>query len=270
MDWSRTKSIFIIVFSILNIFLYNLYVKSYTEAENYSVLTESAVDERLAGDRITYPDDLSTEMESEPYISGTRKVFIKDDVPIADTRVAIMEDHLLNVAFNEPIRLGDEKNKESLEAFLDSNIYEGDEYVLWDVMEEENMAIFYQEIEGKTLYHSDSGKVTLFWNDAGEAVRYEQTIFTDLVENAQNKEVIPPKRAIETLYQKGMLQQNSTVTSVTLGYSVYVAVSDNTRMFLPTWRVIVELEDGSTADYFVNAIKDGVIDFNKPEEEGLE
>lgn len=270
MDWSRTKSIFIIVFSILNIFLYSLYLESYTEAENYSPLTESAVDDRLAGDKITYPNDLPSEPGDEPYISGTRKVFTKEDVPVKDTRVAVVDDYLLNVAFNEPIRLGDNKDKESLEAFLATNIYKGDEYVLWDVIEEENKAIFYQVIEGETLYHSDSGKVTLLWNDEGQAVRYEQTIFTDLVKNDQSKNLIAPKRAIETLYQKGMLQQNSEVTSVTLGYSVYVAVSDDTRMFLPTWRVIVELEDGSTADYFVNAIKDGVIEFNKPEEEGSE
>lgn len=268
MDWSRTKSIFIIVFSILNIFLYTLYFKSYTEAVNISVLTEDSLDERLEGDKIAYPDDLPEEPEDEPYVSGTRKVFAKEDVPVKDARATVVDEYLLNVAFNEPIRLGDDKNKESLEAFLAANLYKGDEYVLWDVKEEENKAIFYQVIDDKTLYHSDSGRVTLYWNDEGQAVRYEQTLFMDLVENAQSKDLIAPKRAIETLYQNRVLQQNSTVTSVTLGYSVYVAVSDDTRMFLPTWRIIVKLEDGSTVDYFVNAVKDGIIEFNKPEEEG--
>lgn len=266
MDWSRTKSIFIIVFSILNIFLYSLYLERYTEAENLSTLAEPAVDDRLAIDNITYPDDLP-EPEDEPYISGTRKVFTEEDVLVEDTRVAVMEDYLLNVAFNEPIRMGDNKDKESLEAFLAANIYEGDDYVLWDIVEEENKAIFFQVINGKTLYHSDSGRVTLFWNEEGEAIRYEQTIFTDSVENAQSRDLISPKRAIETLYQNRMLQQNTNVTSANLGYSVYVAVSEDTRMFLPTWRIIVELEDGSTEDYFVNAVKDGVIEFNQQEEE---
>lgn len=270
MDWSRTKSIFIIVFSILNIFLYTLYLESYTEAVNYSNLTEPVVDDRLEGDNITYPDDLTTEPGDEPYMSGTRKVFTTEDVPAENTRAAVVDDYMLNVAFNEPIRLGDNKNKDSLEAFLAANIYEGDEYVLWDIIEEENKAIFYQVIDDKTLYHSDSGKVTLLWNDDGHAVRYEQTIFTDLVENAQSKDLIAPKRAIETLYQNRLLEQNSNVTSVTLGYSVYVAVSDDTRMFLPTWRVVVELDDGTIADYFVNAVKDGLIEFNKPGEEGSE
>lgn len=271
MDWSRTKSIFIIVFSILNIILYSLYLDRYTEAENYSKLSEPAVDARLEIDNITYPADLESDPGEEPYISGTRKAFTEDDVPSENTRAAaVEEEYRLNVAFNEPISISDDKNKESLEAFLAANVYEGDEYVLWDVMEEENKAIFYQVIEGKTLYHSDSGQVTLYFNDAGEAVRYEQTIFTDLVPNAQSKDLISPKRAIETLYQKGLLQQNSEVLSVNLGYSVYVAVSEETRMFLPTWRVIVELEDGSTTDHFVNAVKDGVIEFKAPEEEGSE
>lgn len=266
MDWSRTKSIFIIVFSILNIFLYTLYVERYTEAENLSTLAEPAVDERLEFDNITYPEDLPSDPGEEPYISGTRKALTKEDVPVDDTRVAVVENYLLNVAFNEPIRIGNNEDKDSLEAFLAANIHEGDQYVLWDIIEEENKAIFFQEINDKTLYHSDSGQVTLLWNDEGEAVRYEQTLFTDLVENSQSKSLISPKRAIETLYSNQVLQQNTKVTSANLGYSVYVAVSDNTRMFLPTWRIIVELEDGSTADYFVNAIKDGVIEFKETEE----
>lgn len=271
MDWSRTKSIFIIVFSILNIFLYTLYVERYTEAENFSVLSEPPVDDRLEGDKITYPADLESEPGEEPYISGTRKAFTKEEVLVSDTRAAVMEEYMLNVAFNKPIRLGVEKNKDSLEAFLESTVYKGGEYALWDVNEEERQATFFQEIDDKTLYHSDSGKVTLYWNEQGEAIRYEQTIFTDLEENKQTKELIAPKRAIETLYQKRMLQQNSEVTSVTLGYSVYVAVSDETRILLPTWRIVVENEDGTTADYFVNAVKDGVIEFNQTEEEeGLE
>ncbi|WP_422124663.1 two-component system regulatory protein YycI [Planococcus sp. X10-3] len=270
MDWSRTKTIFIIVFSILNIFLYTLYVDRYTEAENFSRLAEPQVDERLEGDKITYPEDLQSDPGDEPYISGTRKAFTNEEVLVEDSEATIVDDYLLDVSFDEPISLGDELDKDSLEEFLAANIYEGEKYTLWEVVEEENKAVFFQEIKGKTLYHSDSGRVTLYWNGDGQAIRYEQTLYTNLVENEQAKDLISPKRAIETLYQNGMLQQNSTITSADLGYSVYVAVSDDTRMFLPTWRFLVELEDGSTADYYVNAIKDGVIEFKQPEEEGSE
>ncbi|MFD1031736.1 two-component system regulatory protein YycI [Metaplanococcus flavidus] len=270
MDWSRTKTIFIIVFSILNIFLYTLYVDRYTEAENFSDLAEPQVDERLDGDNITYPEDLQSDPEEEPYISGTRQAFTNEQVLVEDAKATIVEDYLLDVSFDEPINLGEDPDTESLEDFLAANVYEGGKYTLWDVVEEENKAIFFQVINEKTLYHSDSGSVTLYWNEEGQAVRYEQTLFTNLVENEQAKDLISPKRAIETLYQNGMLQQNSAITSANLGYSVYVAVSDDTRMFLPTWRFIVELEDGSTADYYVNAIKDGVIEFKQAEEEGSE
>lgn len=267
MDWSRTKSIFIIVFSILNIFLYTMYVERYTEAENLSTLSEPQVDERLAIENITYPDDLPTDPGDEPYISGTRKVFTDEDVLVDGAQNAVVDNYLLNVTFGEPIRMGDEKDKDSLEAFLEGNIYKGEEYVLWDVVDEENKAIFYQEIKDKTLYHSDSGRVVLYWNDEGLATGFEQTLFTNLVENEQSRDLISPKRAIETLYRDRMLQQNSNVTSVDLGYSVYVAVSEDTRMFLPTWRFVVEHEDESVEEYYVNAIKDGVIEFKTAEEE---
>lgn len=267
MDWSRTKSIFIIVFSILNIFLYTMYVERFTEAKNFSTLSEPQVDERLAIDNITYPDDLPADPGDEPYISGTRKVFTDEEVLVDGAQNTIVDDYVLNVTFDEPVRMGDEKDKASLEAFLAANIYEGEEYVLWDVVQEENKAIFFQVINDKTLYHSDSGRVVLYWNDEGLATGFEQTLFTNLVENEQSRDLISPKRAIETLYQNRVLQQNSSVTSATLGYSVYVAVSEDTRMFLPTWRFVVEHEDESVEEYYVNAIKDGVIEFKAPEEE---
>lgn len=266
MDWNKTKSIFIIVFSILNIFLYYLYLDRYTESANVPVLTESSVDDRLKGDNISYSEDLPEKVEDEPYISGTRKIFTKEDAPGKDIKISIKEDNLLSVNFNEPKPLPEGDAKETLEDFLEEDVYKGEEYILWEINEEEKKAVFSQVVNGKTLFHSDSGQITLYWNEDGDIIRYEQTIFEDLVQNAQEKKLISAKRAIETLYQKSALQQNTFVESADLGYSVYVAVSDNTRMFLPTWRIQATLEDGSKEEYFVNAVKDGVIEFNTEEE----
>lgn len=47
MDWNRTKSIFIFVFLILNIFLYTLYVNRYNEAKDIEVPGEKTIEARL-------------------------------------------------------------------------------------------------------------------------------------------------------------------------------------------------------------------------------
>lgn len=38
LDWNKTKTIFIVVFSILNVFLYSLYVDRVMETQNVQVL----------------------------------------------------------------------------------------------------------------------------------------------------------------------------------------------------------------------------------------
>ena len=43
MDWSKSKSIFIVVFLILNIFLYTQYVDVYTQSQKVEVLSKKTM-----------------------------------------------------------------------------------------------------------------------------------------------------------------------------------------------------------------------------------
>ncbi|RNF39913.1 two-component system regulatory protein YycI [Planococcus salinus] len=269
MDWSKTKTIFIIVFSILNIFLYLLYVERYTESEKVGILGDATIEEKLKADTIAYPE-LPEEVDQEPYVLGTAKVFETKDIATEGIQVRITDDTKLTVTLNSPLALNEVEEGEPVEEFVSEHVYEGEEYVLWNVDEEKNEAIFFQEINDKTLYHSDSGKLVLHWNEDEEVTHYEQTIFEEITPQELLKDVIPPMQALQTLYQRTMLPSDSEIDFVTLGYSAHVRISDGTQMFLPTWRVKVTLEDGSSENYFVNAFKDGVLELEKDEEDNDE
>lgn len=267
LDWSKTKTIFIIVFSILNVFLYSLYIDRYTEAERIELLPESTIDEKLRGDNITY-SDLPGTTEAKPYVRGESKVFAESDVNV-DGVVNVSEDRLLRVTYDEPVEL-ESDSEEALEAFIAAEVPEGSDYVLWQTNEDQNRAVYFQEIAGMPLFHSKDGQLTVFWNEDGDIIGFEQTLFDNIIENEEIKELITPLQAIHTLYQKTLLETNSRITEAQLGYSMHVQVSENRQMFVPTWRIRVEQSDGVEEDYYVNAIKDGVIELNRQNEETAE
>lgn len=266
MDWNKTKSIFIIVFAILNIFLYWLYLDRYNESQNVVFLVESSNEEKLEADKISY-SNLPEGVESQPYVTGKMKSFVAADIPGSGSTGDVLNDKSLAVRFNEPMPLGEKVSTEVLQEFVDKTVYKGDNYVLWRIDEKERQAIFFQEISGQPLYYSDGGKLTVYWNENAEVVNYEQTIFENVEESEQQKTLIPAIQAIHTLYQKLLLPTNTEIDSAEIGYSEYVTVSEDTQMFLPTWRIKATLEDGTQKEFFVNAVKDGVIELKDKEED---
>lgn len=267
MDWSKTKTIFIIVFSILNVFLYSLYIDRYTEAERIELLPESTIDEKLRGDNITY-SALPDSSEDKPYVRGESKSFSETEVDI-DGVANVLEERMLQITYDEPVAMEGDK-EEALQAFIDEEVPESSEYTLWKIDEDQNQAVFFQQITGVPLFHSKGGQLTVFWDENDAIIGFEQTLFDNIIENEEQKKLISPLQAIHTLYQKSLLATNSRIVEAELGYSTHVQVSENRQMFVPTWRIRVKDSDGEEADHFVNAIKDGVIELNKQNEETAE
>ncbi|MBO1914844.1 hypothetical protein J4G37_59715, partial [Microvirga sp. 3-52] len=54
MDWNKTKTILIVVFSILNVFLYSLYLDRHNDAQSLKVMGETSIEESLKLDDISY------------------------------------------------------------------------------------------------------------------------------------------------------------------------------------------------------------------------
>lgn len=247
--------------------MYSLYLNRYTEAKNVEVLSESSVDEKLQADKISY-SNLLENVEGMPYIRGETKIFTAKEAPKDNVQVNIQEGKKLQVSYEKALApVGEPGSAKALNTFMEQNVYEGTSYELWEIDKELNKATYFQKLAGELLYFSDDGKVTVYWDQEGDIVRYEQTMFTNIIENEEPKSLVTAVTAIHTLYQKNKLEYGSKIVNTELGYSVHVQVSKDRQMFVPTWHVQAELSDGTRQDYFVNAIKDGVIELNKPPEE---
>lgn len=265
MDWNRTKTIFIIVFAILNVFLYTLYVDRHTEAQNVQVLNDPKTEERLAADNIQLLD-IPLNIKESPYVSGKVKVFTPEEVgELNDQTVTVSADGtILRSELDNPYALTDPTQPESFADFLKTYVINGDQFELWQVNEETREATFFQTVNNRTIYYNQSSYIKAYWNEDFEIVRYEQRMFTEIEEFNQKKDLIPPMTAINTLYSRGHLQPNSTVVSMELGYSTLVQLTE-TQVFAPTWSIHVKLNDGQTEYFFVNAVEGRIIEFQLEE-----
>ncbi|MFJ7733092.1 two-component system regulatory protein YycI [Lysinibacillus sp. NPDC097231] len=265
MDWNRTKSIFIFVFLILNIFLYWLYLNRYNEAQSIEIPGEKTIEARLKEDNITY-GALPNGNESASYISGKVHKFTQAD--FTDRNQQFIDGIPARVVFVNPVKLRNINDDTSFTEFIHNNVKEGDSYALWKVDREERVAIFFQKKSNRMFYYNESALLKVQWNTDNEVTMYEQTLLDNIQEVEEQETVIPPLQIIQTLYGKGLLKPESRITQMKLGYSTFSHLTQ-TQLLVPTWEVQVKI-DGETEEYFVNASEGNVIEIQGDKQEGEE
>lgn len=265
MDWNRTKSIFIVVFLILNIFLYSLYVNRYNEAQSVEVPGEKTIDARLKEDNITY-GVLPNAVESATYISGKVHTFTAADFTDPNHQVNLVDPKEARVIIASPVKLRNVNDDASFTEFVQANIKEGGSYGLWKVDRDERIAIFFQKTNNRMLYYNKSGLLKIQWNADNEVTMYEQTMLDNIEEVEQQESVLPPIQVIQALYAKGLLKPDSRIEHMQLGYSTLVYLTQ-TQVLLPTWEVRVKLSDGAIEEYFVDAVEGKIIEIQEEKQE---
>lgn len=270
MDWNRTKTIFIWVFLILNIFLYTQYLESYNEGDNIEVLGggKTKIEAQLKEDNITY-SALPNNHETASYYSGQIKKFELSEVPyFANQRATIENDNKLVVQMDKPVKLQGSASRDEYTEFLYSYVNEGNSYILWDVDEEKREAIFFQKVNGLTLYYNIRGYVKIYWNEDKRVYAYEQTMLEKHEKLEKQKNLMTPLQVLQILDSKNKLKPDSQIL-MNLGYSTIVQLTQ-TQVFAPTWEVRVRLDDKTEEVYFVNAVDGKIVDIQNDLTEVIE
>lgn len=263
MDWNKTKSIFIFVFLILNIFLYSQYLGSKNEEKKLEVIGETTkIEAQLKEENISYIA-LPNNVESASYLSGKVKQFTKAEVPtIGNPNILIENETKLYATYPTPVKLPTGSGSERFLPFMQNYVDEGASYTLWQVNEEERYAIFFQRVNDRTLYYNVGAVVKLYWNTDGDVYGYEQTMLEKTEELEQKETILSPIQVIQILYSKNLLKPDSRISSMKLGYSTLVQLTQ-TQVFAPTWEVHVKTKDNNEEQYFVNAVEGKVIDIEQ-------
>ncbi|BDG37834.1 two-component system regulatory protein YycI [Saccharococcus caldoxylosilyticus] len=252
MDWSKTKTIFIITFLILDCFLGYQFMEKRNSSQ-LDVILETTIEDQLAANGITYVE-LPKEITKEAYVSGKSKKFSEEEVKkLSGQKIIIQGDTVLKGTFEHPISFNF-KDPYRLKEFLQRHIIDGQKYTFWTFDEKSNTVTCYQTYGGKVIYNNENSKLLIHVNKHNEAVSYEQTMLDDLQKYERKQDIVPAIKAIETLYKRGYLQPGDRVTSVELGYYGLVQFTAS-QVLTPTWHIVVDGKE----DYFVNAFEGQII-----------
>ena len=260
MDWNNTKSIFIMVFFILNIFLLYQFLEKINDnqIENF---TESSIDELLKEDEISIETPLPKQ-KLDQFLIAQSKTFEKKDIQdLKNQKAKIIDDKKLVGTFKTPVSMKAEIHAADLDIFLKEYILNGADYHFWSYDKINQTIICYQVADKKMFYNNSKGKVTLYLNKKGEIVSYEQMYLEGIEKFNKPKELIPALTAIGALYDNGDIDPKSKVTNVKLGFYNSLQTTSVSHLLVPTWWVVVN----DKTDLFVNAFDGEVIELNTEE-----
>lgn len=252
MDWNRIKSIFIISFLILDIYLLYQYFES-RDSNEYEVLTDISIEDHLEAEKIEYVS-IPKEQTYASYLSAKPKEF-KDieKLDLDEGEITTFGGSTLIVNLKEPQRISKGFHPSDIESFLKTNVVNGDQYTFWYKDDEEKTIVYYQKYKNYTFYKNKNGRLILNLNDKNEIVSYEQTFLEDVEEISEKEEVLPPIKAIETMYDQRVLRPEDKITKIELGY--YSLIQPASQVLTPTWRFVINGQE----NVFVNAFEGQIL-----------
>ncbi|MGG4165900.1 two-component system regulatory protein YycI [Rossellomorea vietnamensis] len=267
MDWSKTKSIFIIVFLVLDIFLMSLFVNKVSES-NPETLSQATFEEKLKADKIKYPKTLSQDPTEEKYIQAKSRKFKDEDISVLkDQDVTIINESTIHSTLDEPVPLDKDFSPDDLNDFMENQVIDGDKYSFWNYSTEEQTITYYQTYRGRQLFNNTNGKIVLTVNNDNKIVSYKQSMLEDLNEFGEDKSIIPSFVALQGLYTNQKISPDSVVHKPKLGYWTFL--SEESQVLAPTWHFVVESGD-KKENLFINAVEGQIVEISKPEKETLE
>jgi regulatory protein YycI of two-component signal transduction system YycFG len=265
MDWSKIKTIFIITFLILDVYLLFQFMKI-RDANKYELITETSIEDKLKADEIQYVE-IPKALIKEQYLSAKPKLFNKDDVAKLKGQTALLKEPTttIQVTIEKPIQLSTKFEPAELASFLKNNILYGDHYQYWEKSDKKNTITYFQKYENSPMYQNINGMIIFNLNADNQIVSYQQSYLEGIEKLTAKEEILPPLKAIETLHQKGVLKPKSKITKIELGYSTLIQLAAS-QVLAPTWRF--ELDDKESL--FVNAFEGQIIELNSDEKKVVE
>ncbi|TFB21133.1 hypothetical protein E3U55_09955 [Filobacillus milosensis] len=257
MQWGQIKTIFIISFLILNLFLVQELIEKINEAD-LDKISRSTIQEQLEAQGITF-ENLPESGLKEVYVTAKRYQLTEEDLQALDAKIDADEQtigvdtaqEVIASQYVEPLDLNLEESFDESIAKIKESVLYGGTFKFWDYYEEENALLFFQEQNNRTVYFNETGVLLVVLNEEGDAIQYRQTLLEEVVHNSEEQTVVDPINAIFELYSNNVLNYEDNISNMKIGYHTLLPLEDGVQVFVPTWEITVNKED----TYFVNAME---------------
>lgn len=231
---------------------------------------DTPIEQKLFLDNIKV-SETDSEVKEAFYVSGTVHNFSLKEIEELDNQtIETPTSFKLVSTFKEPIKITEEN---TLEKIVHAQVISGSTYGLWKLDEKNKTATLFQQVNNQFVYYNTNAQLIVHWNEENELIGYEQTVLDDLENYNKSQKLLPHMQAINTLYDNVRLKPDSTIKEIKLGYSTLAQLKETqvetpveTQVFAPTWRILVDLIDGTTEEYFVNAVEGRIIEIQKEKE----
>lgn len=267
MDWSKTQTVFIVIFLVLNIALYNLYHDRMTATEDLDIIADKSIELRLKEDEITV-EPLPRIKEGDLYISGKPHTFMQSELMhVANQNFYIEEDgETLISSLTQPVTL-DEISGEELTTFVKQYVYNGDQYVLSEIDDDQQQATFFQKVNERPIYYDEHAMLTVEWNKDKLVRSYEMTMLSEMEPFEHQAPLVEPIAIIEKLYLQKLIEPKDHIVDVSIGYTFMSELSQR-EVFVATWELRVENDSLKTTEsFFVNAVDGTLLNIATDDEE---
>lgn len=261
MNWSKTKTIFIICFLLLDIFLaYQLVIRQKSAQNQVNNYTQSSLSQYIKNKKIQINTTLPDGNQSVTILSGTYQDFsnttnlslVQQLNALAGTKktpvqtfTTAAQTTILKSTFVQKVPVP--QTQADQQAFLKQYVYNGDQYRFWEFDKTKNIYRFIQTFNGHPVFSVINGKlntldVTL--DKTGQFVIGYQQSFVNIKKEQSAKLGIQPMDAIQQLWDKNMLPitDKPIIEQMDLGYINLSENNDQTQAlaYLPAWYVEVK------------------------------
>ena len=264
MNWSKTKTIFIICFLLLDIFLgYQMYQRQKENQEqlsNYQTNNSS----QFKSNNVNVSAKKPSIDQNMFFLKGTFTNFDNDDDAIKGIK-EITKAHpnisfttgangqILNAKFKDikqstkvPI------TPTEIQAFLKAFVYKGEEYKHWPSKNSKDTTIhFIQMFNGNPLFSVsvDNGKLYMLnvYTQGDTVIGYQQILMKTDPKNSV-KVTMDPEEAIQILSENYLqVGDNSDVNDIQLGYINLAAdIKENRELpYILAWYINVKTDEGN-------------------------
>ncbi|WP_440897404.1 two-component system regulatory protein YycI [Amphibacillus sp. Q70] len=248
MHWGQIKTVFIICFLVLNIFLVKQLLDR--QEEDITFISETSREEELEFN-INGLGNLSDESFTAPLISAQNYNYNEEAEAgleeLSDQQMAVVDNHYLFARFNEPISF-DFRDPES---DLGEYVFNGNSYSYWGRIESAGVLVFFQRLTFPVFYNQNA-ILLIQLNADGDMTQYAQTRLSTVGDPGEERSVIQQYDAVYRLYHhSNVLDPGDTISNVTLGYHNLVSLPNGEQLLNPTW----DIQVNNSEHHFINAIE---------------
>jgi regulatory protein YycI of two-component signal transduction system YycFG len=262
MQWGQIKTIFIICFLILDIYLFTQIIGKERNPEELFNPQIATQEEELRERNITV-ENIPDAAKKIAYISAKWHTFTEEEIEKLEGQKVYNNGDKIVGELNEPIPIGVNPSKEVLSQLISDKILYSDQYTFYNWNETENVLIFFQHYKNQPLYFNKGGILILFLNDKMEITSYYQTMQGEITEETEEEEVSSPNEIIDVLLDNNLVLNGETIASMELGYHTFFPIDTGIQAFVPTWLVRIRDNEENMRMHFVNANDGELIDIEE-------